>query len=80
MYLPIEGLYAEVARKSGLCEQLQREYRVTVAGPTTLGAFLNSLQLGFKTLAIQKRTSEITQLLTKIKGNFNKFIIKSTRS
>ncbi len=73
MYLPIEGLYAEVARKSGLCEQLQREYRVTVAGPTTLGAFLNSLQLGFKTLAIQKRTSEITQLLTKIKGNFGKF-------
>ena len=73
MYLPIEGLYAEVARKSGLCEKLQREYRVTVAGPTTLGAFLNSLQLGFKTLAIQKRTSEITQLLTKIKGNFNKF-------
>ena len=73
MYLPIEGLYAEVARRSGLCEQLQREYRVTVAGPTTLGAFLNSLQLGFKTLAIQKRTSEITVLLTKIKSNFGKF-------
>lgn len=73
MYLPIEGLYAEVARKSGLCEQMQREYRVTIAGPTTLGAFLNSLQLGFKTLAIQKRTSEITTLLTKIRSNFGKF-------
>lgn len=73
MYLPIEGLYAEVARKSGLCEQMQREYRVTIAGPTTLGAFLNSLQLGFKTLAIQKRTSEITSLLTKIRFNFGKF-------
>ncbi len=73
MYLPIEGLYAEVARRNGLCEMLQRELRVTVAGPTTIGAFLNSLQLGFKTLAIQKRTSEITQLLTKIKVNFGKF-------
>ena len=73
MYLPIEGLYAEVARKSGLCEQLQREYRVTVAGPTTIGAFLNSLQLGFKTLAIQKRTSQITKLLFDIKKNFGHF-------
>jgi DNA recombination protein RmuC len=73
MYLPIEGLYAEVARKSGLCEQLQREYRVTVAGPTTIGAFLNSLQLGFKTLAIQKRTSQITKLLVDIKKNFGVF-------
>ena len=73
MYLPIEGLYAEVARKSGLCEQLQREFRVTVAGPTTIGAFLNSLQLGFKTLAIQKRTSQITKLLFDIKKNFGHF-------
>ncbi len=73
MYLPIEGLYAEVARRSGLCELLQREYRVTVAGPTTIGAFLNSLQLGFKTLAIQRRTSEITKLLTRIRDNFQKF-------
>lgn len=73
MYLPIEGLYAEVARRSGLCEFLQREYRVTVAGPTTIGAFLNSLQLGFKTLAIQKRTGEITKLLQKIRTDFVKF-------
>ncbi len=73
MYLPIEGLYAEVAKKVGLCELLQREYRVTVAGPTTIGAFLNSLQLGFKTLAIQKRTSQITKLLTDIKKNFGVF-------
>jgi len=73
MYLPIEGLYAEVAKKVGLCELLQREYRVTVAGPTTIGAFLNSLQLGFKTLAIQKRTSQITKLLVDIKKNFGVF-------
>ncbi len=73
MYLPIEGLYAEVAKKVGLCETLQREYRVTVAGPTTIGAFLNSLQLGFKTLAIQKRTSQITKLLVDIKKNFGIF-------
>lgn len=73
MYLPIEGLYAEVARRNGLCEFLQREYRVTVAGPTTIGAFLNSLQLGFKTLAIQKRTGEITKLLQKIRNDFVKF-------
>lgn len=73
MYLPIEGLYAEVAKKVGLCEYLQRECRVTVAGPTTIGAFLNSLQLGFKTLAIQKRTSQITKLLVDIKKNFGIF-------
>ncbi len=73
MYLPIEGLYAEVVRRSGLCEMLQRQYRVTIAGPTTLGAFLNSLQLGFKTLAIQKQTSQITQLLLRIRDNFAKF-------
>ena len=73
MYLPIEGLYAEVAKKVGLCETLQREYRVTVAGPTTIGAFLNSLQLGFKTLAIQKRTTQITKLLVDIKKNFGVF-------
>lgn len=73
MYLPIEGLYAEVVRRSELCEKLQRDCRVTIAGPTTIGAFLNSLQLGFKTLAIQKRTSEITKLLTKIRVNFGKF-------
>lgn len=73
MYLPIEGLYAEVARRSGLCEYLQRECRVTVAGPTTIGAFLNSLQLGFKTLAIQKRTGEIAKILEKVRSNFTRF-------
>lgn len=81
MYLPIEGLYAEVAKRVGLCELLQREYRVTVAGPTTIGAFLNSLQLGFKTLAIQKRTSQITKLLVDIKKNFGIFadLLEKTR-
>jgi len=73
MYLPVEGLYAEVVRRSGLCETLQRDYRVTIAGPTTLGAFLNSLQMGFRTLAIEKRSSEISKLLGAIKKDFNTF-------
>lgn len=73
MYLPVEGLYAEVVRNSGLCEQLQRDYRVTIAGPTTLGAFLNSLQMGFRTLAIEKRSSEISKLLGAIKKDFSTF-------
>jgi len=73
MYLPVEGLYAEVVRNSALCEILQRDYRVTIAGPTTLGAFLNSLQMGFKTLTIEKRSSEISKLLGAIKGDFNTF-------
>ena len=56
MFLPTEGLYAEVTRRAELCTVLQRDYRVTIMGPTTLGAFLNSLQMGFRTLAIQKRS------------------------
>ena len=67
LYLPTEGLYAEVIRLPGLIEILQREYRVTVAGPTTLAAILNSLQMGFKTLAVQKYSSEVWRLLGTVK-------------
>jgi DNA recombination protein RmuC len=73
MFLPTEGLYAEVLRRPGLSEALQRDCRVVVAGPTTLAALLNSLQLGFRTLAIEKRSSEVWKLLAAIKGEFAKF-------
>lgn len=73
MFLPIEGLYAEVLRKPGLSESLQRDYRVTVAGPTTLTALLNSLQMGFRTLAIEKRSSEVWKILGAVKTEFGKF-------
>jgi DNA recombination protein RmuC len=73
MFLPIEGLYAEVLRRRGLVELLQREYRVTVAGPTTLSAFLNSLQMGFRTLAIEQRSSEVWALLGAVKTQFGQF-------
>lgn len=73
MFLPVEGLYAEVVRKPGLTEALQRDFRVVVAGPTTLAALLNSLQMGFKTLAIQKRSSEVWTLLAAVKTEFTKF-------
>lgn len=73
MYLPIEGLFAEVLRVPGLAESLQREYRVIVSGPTTLTALLNSLQMGFRTLAIQKRSSEVWELLGAIKTQFGTF-------
>lgn len=73
MYLPIEGLYAEVLRFSGLFESLQREYRVVPVGPTTLAAILNSLQMGFRTLAIEKRSSEVWKLLGAVKTHFGKF-------
>lgn len=73
LFLPIEGLYAEVLKRDGLCEMLQREYRVVIAGPTTLTALLNSLQMGFKTLAIEKRSSEVWQLLGIVKTEFSKF-------
>jgi DNA recombination protein RmuC len=81
MFLPVEGLYAEVIRMPGLFENLQRKYRVTVTGPTTLSAFLNSLQMGFRTLAIEKRSSEIWSLLAAIKTEFEKFgfYIEKTR-
>lgn len=73
LYVPIEGMYAEVLRQPGLFEQLQRDYRVTVAGPTTVAAILNSYQLGFRTLAIAEQTSQVWELLTVIKGEFGKF-------
>lgn len=73
MFLPIEGLFAEVLRKPGLWESIQRECRVVIAGPTTLAAVLNSLQLGFQTLAIQKRSSEVWQVLGAVKTEFGKF-------
>jgi DNA recombination protein RmuC len=77
LYLSTEGLYAEVLRRPGLLDTLQREYRVTVAGPTVLGALLNSLQMGFRTLAIEKRSSEVWKVLGAVKtefGNFGNFI------
>lgn len=73
LFLPIEGLYAEVIRRPGLFDYLQREYRVTVTGPTTLTAILNSLQMGFRTLAIEKRSSEVWQVLGAVKSEFGKF-------
>ncbi len=81
MFLPIEGLYAEVLRDSGLFETLQREYRVIVTGPTTLSALLSSLQMGFRTLAIEKRSSEVWEILGAVKTEFGKFgeILEKTR-
>ena len=73
LYLPFEGLYAEVLRRPGLFEALQRDYRVTICGPTTLSALLNSLQMGFRTLAIEKRSSEVWQVLGAVKSEFGKF-------
>ncbi|MGE5422812.1 MAG: DNA recombination protein RmuC [Ignavibacteriales bacterium] len=73
MFLPVEGLYAEVLRRPGLCDYLQREYRVAITGPTTLAAFLNSLQMGFRTMTIEKRSSEVWTLLAAVKNEFGKF-------
>lgn len=73
MFLPIEGLYAEALRTRGLAEELQGKYRVVVAGPTTLNALLTSLQVGFRTLAIEKRSGEVWQLLSAVKTEFGKF-------
>ncbi len=73
LYLPTEGLYAEVLRRPGLADFLQRDCRVVVAGPTTLAALLNSLQMGFRTLAIQKRSSEVWKLLAAVKKKFEGF-------
>ncbi len=72
MFLPIEGLYAEVVRR-GMIEVLQRDYKVNIAGPTTMAALLNSLQMGFKTLAIQKRSGEVWKVLGAVKTEFDKF-------
>ncbi len=73
LFLPTEGLYAEVLRRPGLMESLQRDHRVTLAGPTTLLAMLSSLQMGFRTLALEKRSSEVWQVLGAVKTEFNKF-------
>jgi DNA recombination protein RmuC len=73
MFLPFEGIYAEVIRRSTLLEQLQREFKVIVTGPTTLAAILNSLQMGFRTLALQKRSSEVWTILGAVKTEFEKF-------
>ena len=81
MFLPVEGLYAEVVRR-GMVETLQRDYRVNIAGPTTMAALLNSLQMGFKTLAIQKRSSEVWKVLAAVKGEFETFgqVLERTQS
>ena len=73
LFLPTEGLYAEVLRRPGLMESLQRDHRVTLAGPTTLLAMLSSLQMGFRTLALEKRSSEVWQVLGAVKTEFSKF-------
>lgn len=73
LFLPTEGLYAEVLRQPGLLEDLQQNYRIVLAGPTTLSAILNSLQMGFRTLAIEKRASEVWQVLAAVKTEFGKF-------
>ena len=81
LYLPTEGLYAEALRRPGLVEALQRDFRVSLAGPTTLAALLNSLQMGFRTLAIEQRSSEVWAVLGAVKTEFGKFgeALESTR-
>jgi len=73
LFLPIEGLFAEVIRRTGLTEVIQRECRVVIAGPTTLWSILSSLQMGFRTLAIQKRSSEVWNLLASVKTEWSKY-------
>jgi DNA recombination protein RmuC len=82
LFLPTEGLYAEILRRPGLTDLLQRDFRVTVAGPTTLTALLNSLQMGFRTLAIERRSSEVWQVLGAVKTEFGKFgdVLAKTKS
>lgn len=72
MFLPFEGIYAEVVRRSALLDELQRTYKVVVTGPTTLAAILNSLQMGFRTLAIQKHSGEVWTILGAVKKEFEK--------
>ena len=72
-FLPVEGLFAEVVRQPDMIAMLQREFKIVVTGPTTLAAMLNSLQMGFKTLAIQKRSSEVWNVLAAVKKEFNSF-------
>ncbi len=79
MFLPVEGLYAEVVRR-GISETIQRDYRIVVAGPTTMAALLNSLQMGFRTLAIQKRSGEVWQVLAGVKAEFDTFATVLTQT
>lgn len=81
LFLPTESLYAEILRRPGFFEQLQREYHVTLAGPTTLAAILNALQMGFRSIAIEKRTSEVWQILQAIRTEFSRYgeVIKKLR-
>ena len=81
LFVPLEGLYAEVCRSPGLLESLQRDYKIVVAGPTTFAALLNSLQMGFRTLAIEKRSSEVWRLLAAVKTEFLRFggVLESAR-
>ena len=82
MFVPTEGLYAEIARRPGLADAVQREQRVTLAGPMNLAMIVNSLQMGFRTLAIEKRASEVWQLLSAVKSEFGKFgeVLARTRA
>jgi DNA recombination protein RmuC len=82
MYLPTEGLYAEVLRRPGLAEAMQREHRVVISGPTNLAALLNSLQMGFRTLAIERRSSEVWNVLGMVKTEFAKFgeVVEATKT
>ena len=73
MFLPFEGVYAEVIRRVALMETLQRDFRVSLSGPTTLAAMLNSLQMGFRTLAIEQRSAEVWAVLGAVKTEFGKF-------
>jgi DNA recombination protein RmuC len=82
LFLPTEGLYAEVMRRPGLADEVQRVHRVSIAGPSTLSAILNSLQMGFRTLALEKRSSEVWQVLGAVKTEFGKFgdVLAATRT
>ncbi|MCF8306062.1 MAG: DNA recombination protein RmuC [Ignavibacteriales bacterium] len=82
MFLPVEGLYAEVLRRPGLTEHLMRDLKIVIAGPTNLAAILNSLQMGFRTLAIEKRSGEVWKLLGSVKTEFKKFgdVLEKTRT
>jgi DNA recombination protein RmuC len=82
LFLPTEGLYAEVMRRPGLADEIQRVSRVTIAGPSTLSALLNSLQMGFRTLTLEKRSSEVWEVLGAVKTEFTKFgdVLAATRT
>jgi len=80
LFVPTEGLYAEILRRAGLFETLRRDFKVTVVGPTNLVAFLNSLQMGFRTLAIEKRSSEVWEILGAVKTEFGNFSVVLDRT